>query len=359
MSRIREIGIESIESEIKLSCPNPELETFVGEFRNNYGSFVRWTKPIAERYQIWFCVTGENLEQNISHVEQFRLFYDLICLSGLHTTRVDLAITDRLKLFKWVDVYQSSETDNYAGYQSYEQVSGKKKRGQLRDGITFYYGSRNSEKLTRIYETKAKHGYAANKIETEFKGRKAKLLGEIFALTWKDLLNKYKDSREQLAVYIDICRGYVLGSIDFIDRSYAQSCNGSIKDCPRLPWWEKFCNFVKGVKYKLTIPTPDKTLITNENWIVKQVLPSLLTRFIGLDPDEFVAWLLLRFKDAKKRLKPNQLLDIDILKSRGMEALGVWIDWIAEKDSQHDKLAMQLELKKCEFVDELNELVLT
>lgn len=317
------LGSETLLVEgLSINSPNPNCVPLQFELRNEDGSFLRWGQREDGNFDCWFKVTGENLESGISKNTAFLLLRNLH-LNGLHLTRIDLAITDRSKLFSWQHVIDAAESGNYTGYRQYYPRFSPKKIGKPRAGITAYFGSRNSDKMTRIYDTKETHKYAANKVETQFEGKQAKLLGEVFYEEYEKLRLEFASRQRYLDRFIELCRNYVLGSIDFIDRTQRQSCNGSLKKCPRLSWWQKFCDAVGGERFKLKLPKREPSLKANENWLRRQVLPSLAMRFYGLGRERFSRWVEQTVTDGLSRLNSWQQLGVKVLETSGERALGV------------------------------------
>lgn len=320
--QIGQFGNASIEliDELSINSPNPKLQIFNSEIKNDFGSFLRYVQLEDGNYQIWLSITGENLEHGMSSYQQFKAIYDCY-RTGLHCTRLDLAVIDYQKLFKWSQVTKAMSDGNYTGFRKHDPIFAPAKRGEHSKGFTATFGTRKCEKFCRIYETTEKHGYAANKIEIEFKQRQANQLGKIFYQEFRFLLDDFSPLEKYVNKFCELIKNYILGSIDFIDMSAKNRGNRSIKDCKRLSWWDKFCKALGGVKIKLKMPKSPPTLKKTAQWFVRQVLPTLAMFYYGLD-DDFSRYLSSQIFSATERLSKNQLLGIRVLQKLGIAGLG-------------------------------------
>ena len=321
---IDEIGQASLNrvNEFQLASPHPFMELFTSECKNDFGAFVRYNDLPTGFHQVWVCITGEQFSC-LSAFEQFRLSATMARVGNL--TRFDAALTDYDKVFSWKEVLEATHSDNFRGFR----VSGlpplKREVGQAYSSPGVNYGCRAGELYVRIYEMRFKHEVAANRVEVEFKGRKARQVGKEILGMWDALRLAGATLDEIESRWASYLPGLVFGAIDFIDRGKRIKANGSLKKCSRLDWWQNFQNLFRGVAHKVRWQKPTPTLLSNEGWLNRQVRNSLAVRFEGLGIEKFVSWCLYQATGIEAdRLSPAQNLQIQTLKNLGMAALGLF-----------------------------------
>ena len=292
------------------------------KIQGEYGQQVLWRES-EEGYDVRVNLTGDFLSSKWNLV-QFARFAQWCEDFGGHCTRLDLNVTDHLKRIDWQDIDEACRDGNYSGV--WDAVPLLKGRGGKFIEATAYLGSRRSESFTRIYETDKKHGYRANRIEVEFKGKKARE-------TLKNFLRKYSnferqkgfdyqekpiddDVNNKLARWV----GYVVvGQIDFVDKSN-QYGNGSLAKCPRLPWWQKFIEGIGGI-VKITVERIKTSLTDNFNWIKRQVSKTLAVYSKGLGEQDAITLIKMLIDSASLKLNDKDKMRIAILNKEGISAL--------------------------------------
>lgn len=295
---------------------------YTHKIQGEYGQHVLWRKAEVG-WDIRINLTGQfiSLSMDLTHFCKFLQWCD--SFDG-HVTRIDLNITDHLKRIDWQDFHESCEADSYTTVHDYYPGHVYRK-GKIVE-VCSYLGSRRSESFTRIYETSKKHGYKANRIETEFKGKKARKVASELIRNFNNFY-KYKgfddlqkqnnnEVNDKLARWIAYV---VVGQIDFVDRS-DQYKNGSLGKCKRLPWWQEFIDGIGGI-VQITVERVKNSLRDNFNWIKKQVSKTLAVYSQGLGKEDAIALIEMLIDDASRKLTDKDKMRIAILNDKGISAL--------------------------------------
>lgn len=166
-----------------------------------------------ENMQVRFFArfSGKYFEQ-LSSAEQ----YELICTAyacGLVCTRIDLALDfpDDCP-FTLQQVEDAQRRGDFAGFKTYSAVYSKKARGP--ECGTYYFGSRLSDKLIRVYA----HDDIP-RIELECKGQVAhKVYAELAALPRANAVK----GKSKVDEFLEKIAAYVVGAIEFKSRSTSE-----------------------------------------------------------------------------------------------------------------------------------------
>jgi len=156
-------------------------------------------------------------------------------------------------------------------------------RDVFSDGITVYVGSRSSSTYARIYNKRAE------RIKKGHEDPGPWVRSEVV----------FKHERAELLVDVLIARGVAVipavlrGQIEFLDR--IEDTNKS--RWPTCGWWKRFLGYVE--RMILSLPTEAKTLEDVEEWIKKQVAPSLSTIFEWRGGE--LEWLVALLGGARSR----------------------------------------------------------
>lgn len=185
-------------------------------------------------------------------------------------------------------------------------------------GATQYLGSRESDEFTRIYYENELHNNRAIRWEKELKKEKARKAIQL-------LLEGYDlglDNQPLMAIF----DGIIIGSHRFIDRRYKKA-NGSIKNCPTLPFWDRFiASFGYSAEVDMKIVKKKPTLDTSGRWWFRQIKGLVRTFCDGLGKEntdkliELTA-ILDKEKDKPEIIRKDQQLRISSLRKRGIHAL--------------------------------------
>lgn len=250
--------------------------------------------------------------QDKSVDSQWVLAMELAWDYGVRCTRVDVAITDENKMLQFTDIHWAVLTGNVARKQKFHRhISGDIGGGIGGYHETYCLGSRESDSYVRIYDCNYKHGIDAMRYEVEFKGDKAAQVFE-FLLRISPDSSMYANSNdgknidicnEKIALYIsEKLAEIALAEVEFVDRSSGYS-NGTIDSCNRLPWWQKFIDFIIGKAPKRLKPREYKRRIDKtKKWVERQVVKTLAVLCTGMGRDNFAKWLAEKMKEGRERL---------------------------------------------------------
>lgn len=191
----------------------------------------------------------------------------------LKPTRFDIALDDYQKRMTPEQIDQALAAGNYVGFRSYSHI----KNGGKKRGWTYYFGSRQSDKIIRYYDKSAetKGAIDSYRFEVELKGYKAEQFWQLFVSLPDELSEEFLTQ-----LYLEV----VVGSIDFRDRQ----ADSNISRCPRLDWWQNLIDDLKssgGVK--LAAKRKESCLQKTIAWISSQVETSLAVLRDVLGAEQF------------------------------------------------------------------------
>ena len=180
---------------------------------------------------------------------------------GWRPTRIDLCFDDYGKEAPLDWIYHQSLVANRVGFRKFYGAGidpseiRDKTFNQLED-FTLYFGSRESDKFTRIYETKKKHGYAGYRVEVECKGDVAVQTCEMLAT-----LDGSDESNQ--VVY-----GLVLGHIDF--REVSEGNDNHVDRRARVPAWQAYLDYINTDSIKVTACHSEPSTSKRFGWMLRQ-----------------------------------------------------------------------------------------
>lgn len=228
----------------------------------------------------------------------FGMFLDM----GASFTRVDLAIDDFKGYFKIDQIVRKikrgelvSKFRKARSMESIEIKSGESK------GMTIYYGSSKSRIQIRMYEKDFERENAGCELEEDI-------------TIWNRTEVQSRDERAQKIAEV-ITKGEDIGDVVAGILNYYLRFVVKGKDANRARWrtapfWEKFLNGVD--KLRLTEKAPDRTVEKMEQWLERQVAPSLAVLMEAYDGD--VGRLYEMIRRGSERLKDKDLEMIDRFK---------------------------------------------
>jgi hypothetical protein len=279
--------------------PGSSFTPVVGNKFTNYsvstfGCQIFWNLPQAldSLGDMMIILKGKTLAQ-CNFMERIDIILRIIDRGG-RLTRIDPC----------VDAYDSPDItfDNlFSAYQS-RNYSGCSKRqmnqsGTDKLGTTFYFGSRESAALLRLYDKAAESGKTDIpwwRLELELKQKKAKEVGE---LIYNSILY---DEKQLKQLIVDL----VTGQIDFVDRGGLDKDSGRKEDiprCNRLEWWQNFITAVNSVPLRLSPSSPKKTLEKSLNWHNKSVSTTEAMIYEVYGEREFMKWFRRQLADGRSR----------------------------------------------------------
>lgn len=106
----------------------------------------------------------------------------------IKVSRIDLTMEfskEKLDLFK---VRQAIDNDDVLGVEKYFSISGRDSRN-LGKSCTCYFGGEKSERRTRAYDTEKKHGYVGVRLESQNRGKYARLVVAELIDMYKSAMN--------------------------------------------------------------------------------------------------------------------------------------------------------------------------
>jgi phage replication initiation protein len=188
-------------------------------------------------------------------------------------TRFDIALDDFTKsLWTWDDLKAAARAGNYAGPLQHD-IRESAKRGES-EGMTVYFGSRRSEAFYRFYDKSIESDGEVDsyRMELELKRSKAH---QAFTAWLEPTIGNEEDT-------IEILRGFLMGNIQFLDRS---KDDPNLDRLDKLPFWAAMVELLgQGVKLSpvRAVPTIERCL----EWLQYRVFPSIyaMRRALG---DEF------------------------------------------------------------------------
>lgn len=187
-------------------------------------------------YRIGFSLSGSTCER-MGVRNSYRLIRGLRCHYKAGFTRIDLKIRVSDKLISLDDVLESGKNMDFTGFRNPPSnvVSRKKNSdGSLKESITVYFGSRESDCFMRFYDPYECHGVEDSvDIETVFKDTKACEISDLFS----ELENGCDDT-----LIGQLIASLVVGQIKFIDRSGGKRASR----CQMLIWWSNLLSLVGG-----------------------------------------------------------------------------------------------------------------
>lgn len=228
----------------------------------------------------------------------FGMFLDM----GAKFTRIDGAIDDFQGYFKIAQVVRKikrgelvSKFQKARSMESIEIKSGESK------GMTIYYGSSKSRIQIRMYEKDFERENAGFELEEDI-------------TIWNRTEVQARDERAQKIAEI-IAKGENIGNVVAGILNYYLRFVVKGKDANRARWrtapfWEKFLGEVEALK--LTEKAPDRTVEKMEQWLERQVAPSLAVLVKAYDGD--VGRLYEMIGRGSERLKGKDLEMIDRFK---------------------------------------------
>lgn len=230
--------------------------------------------------------------RSLDSVGTWRLLRGLHSAFGVRCSRIDLAIDDYgFEYIPLDEMVRQTKQGNNMFFCKYKKIESYDTRSK-KENDTHYFGSRESGKMVRVYEHRFEDGLTKSlRMETEFKRGYAVKIFDALAK-----IERVEGSGNEMEVQFQkIVCNYIVGSIDFRDKSKReQRSKASVKDCPRLSFWDKFVREVGGairVKLDKVVKTVEKSI----QWLKRSVAPTLSALYESLpsiDRIEFISKLV-------------------------------------------------------------------
>ncbi len=242
-----------------------------------------------------------------------------IVLTGLHCTRLDIAVDDFGKRLSFQTIVDALLVRNYAKFKTWDW------RFSKGGGICIYFGSRESARCTKIYDkfVESKGKVNAYRLETKFGNKLAhNVLLEWLMIDPDALADGWE--RESAKYLMES----VVGSVNFIDRAVKPD-EKNLSRLPRLHWWKAFVELVGGEIYH-TAPIVETSLDKAAQYHKRSTLRSLVCIIEALnivDTEDAKAWVLNQFEAAKATLTA---VHHHRIKQYAQEYRG-WKNWVETK----------------------------
>lgn len=213
--------------------------------------------------------------------------------NGWNITRQDLAIDDRNGALDMARLGEAIEDESYTSrWQSVQEQRSRRRRGEG-FGVTYYFGSRSSDFLCRVYDKAA---------QLEAKGEETD--GRPWVRVELQARDRHAEALADLLVNCELNVGPILqmlhGHLDFKEPRPGDS---NRRRWPTADWWAAFLDFAG--KKRLGVAPRERSLEAIYAWIRAQVAPSvaLMVRAHGGN------WWAIRqlLIDGEARLKPRHL----------------------------------------------------
>jgi len=249
-----------------------------------FGDFSDRVKMLREEFDVYMIFTGQLLSQ-ISFYKQLELFR-LCSAFTANVTRVDIAIDVPRYLVPFAKIRKSYELGEFAGTGTYistkkgSKPRSKKSRTPTKADCepleTIYFGTRNSNRLVRIYDAGSKHSELENyyRFEVQFQRRVGQALFDYLAQV--DLNDSKAVVRAYQTLFYEVFNAVPL-------RGEVKNRRGDYCD---LPYWERFKNIIYSAVEQIDeIPISKKSQPTQEKvlkWLDKTALPTITAALFGL-----------------------------------------------------------------------------
>lgn len=225
---------------------------------------------------------------------------------GMSATRVDIAI------------------DDYGKALTYDLIGDALRRGCARgirkapayvddlnpDAWTRYIGSRNSDKVVRIYNKseQSKGEIDSIRLEVECKGDVSReVFAKLYAIAAKI---DGKISNRDLIYYKfePQLNSFATGALDFREPKEGEK-NYSRRT--RCEFWQKFIDDLEAEPEFVSIPTKKPALEDSDNWVKKQVMPTLTVLRLAYGKKGFDKLIEDGIEEKKHKLTPYKKSVID------------------------------------------------
>ncbi len=224
---------------------------------------------------IFLSLLGNSLE--VLTPEQLGKIFDLVWELHGRFTRVDVCMTVENPGVTMEEVERCAYRRDYIGRARRIKPEKEFIHGIGKEGHTVYFGSRESETFTRVYDKGLEqHTHEPNQLlrfEIESKGEKAEKLG------YQLMIHKAED-------WPELVRGAVIAVVDFADCSKvdARHRNRAV----RFQWWEAI---VQGVA-KLLTPVKKVTSLTRvKAWLEDTLSATFSMVYESMCPTDADSWI--------------------------------------------------------------------
>ena len=289
-----------------------------------------------QEFEVMLDFSGQYFS-GVTVENQWRLLMGLNYTFNAVCSRIDIAIDD--ESYSQIPVIQMKngwERGENFGFKAHKYIeSGNSVTSKQK---TYYYGSRNSGKMVRVYN----HEDECQRFESEFKRRYAPFVFQCLASIKREWFNgevDYMDAvsdimniktsnevKNWLKGAIDKLHGCndefeiilqkIMGSlavsaIDFRDRSRRKDrSKASLKDTTRCSYYQEFIDKI-GTQIKIRLPQIKSSIQSTVVWMQRQVSKSISIIRDSLGALEFKKWEDKLFETGREK---QSLLDWKLIK---------------------------------------------
>jgi DNA relaxase NicK len=246
------LGIVFDQSETYSKSIATKMWTFC---RGEHGTSLAWYESSPDVFTIRFTMSG--VACSTFGADEVYLF---CCFAREHLqarcTRMDINVTDKLKILKIDDVIEAVENGNYCGFRDYQIINSK--RGKYK-GTTVYFGNRNSGKFGRIYDKYAQSKGLEDGIRYEVEFKESLSDAAFDAYTASANIHR-------LATLANLLTG-AFRLVEKIDKN--------LPNCPTLKFWEDFINRITTVHLSIKLSRKPTTIAKKLDWVRRNVVKSI------------------------------------------------------------------------------------
>jgi hypothetical protein len=254
-------------------------------------------------WDCWFSLPGEACEQ-MSVREQAQKITGLVDKYKAGFTRLDAKVRLPVAIAPIENFIEAHDKKDFKIAQAQGGVNYSfKSNGEK--SYTVYFGSRQSEALTRVYDPEVCHGVLdATDIEVELKDGKAKEYAQLLTDLWfsGDTVGLPQD---ELARFI---ASVATSHVDFIDQTTATRRT----NCKRWDWWQAILDYLDAMPIRLI---PEKSKSTFEKFwafcdrnVWKKMAAYAIAR---QDMDYVLRFVKNKIIEASNKLNPEHYALID------------------------------------------------
>ena len=273
--------------------------------RATNGSIFAFTQLDGGMWDCWFSLPGKACEQ-MGVKEQARKIVQLFRDYKAGFTRIDakarlpLAIAPMKNFIRAHDRRDFKIAQKPGGINYSLKSDGEK-------SYTVYFGSRESESFTRVYDPEVCHGVkGATDIEVVLKDGKAKEYAKLLTELWEsgDEEN-WGLPDDELAKFI---ASVAVGHVDFIDQNTATRRS----NCKRWWWWQRILDYLQTVPIRLSSERVKKSFERFLGFCERNVYKTMAAYAVAVqDVDWVLRMLKNKIIEYSNKLNPEHYALID------------------------------------------------
>lgn len=258
-----------------------------GSISSQRGVQCYWANPSMGRSgQLMFVVPGKPIKTRSQADNRLFLLMLFEDYKG-RFSRFDIAVDDFGKTLDFDRIERDVDEENYF-FTNTAQVVRSYKRGRLSTGKTIYFGSKQSDKMVRIYDKSAESGgeIDSHRVEAQFRAKFAEMIGG----EWLAMIQEESQAIAQWLVSI------VTGCVEFRNR-----ISKNRERCPLVQWWADFLELLKAAPLRVSLPKKTPCLVRTMDALERQYGSMLVVIYKALG-DVFDGWLCQVLESGEERL---------------------------------------------------------